>query len=202
MALKKLIFFDVETNGLKGTSVLSISAMKASYNTETDEMLKLGEYDRFYFRNDGEQINEKAIIVNGLTDEEIEIRRSKSDIKYARTFEEDIQSFYDFCDGADHFIAHNIRFDRDFIPFKLECQFDTMLENMNILKIPGKYNSYKWPTLNECAEFYNVEVDENELHQSIYDVLTMARIFFKMRKNTLAKSRIKEYVIENKGTRF
>ena len=77
----KLIFFDVETNGLKGSSVLSISAMKILYDPTTNEMFKMGEYDRFYYRNEGEEINYGAISVNGLNDEEIAIRRSKSDIK-------------------------------------------------------------------------------------------------------------------------
>ena len=75
---KKLIFFDVETNGLRGSSVLSMSAMKVSMNLETLEMLKVGEFNRFYYRNKGEEINEGAIRVNGLTDEEIGIRRSMS----------------------------------------------------------------------------------------------------------------------------
>ena len=82
--------------------------MKILYDPTTNEMFKTGEYDRFYYRNEGEEINYGAISVNGLNDEEIAIRRSKSDINYARTFKEDIQSFVDFCDGARHFIAHNI----------------------------------------------------------------------------------------------
>ena len=41
---KKLIFFDVETNGLRGSSVLSMSAMKVSINLETLEMLKAVSY--------------------------------------------------------------------------------------------------------------------------------------------------------------
>ena len=124
---KKLIFFDVETNGLRGSSVLSMSAMKVSINLETLEMLKVGEFNRFYYRNKGEEINEGAIRVNGLTDEEIGIRRSMSSEVYPKTFLEDLPSFVEFCQGCDHYIAHNIRFDRDFLPFKLKYQFDTCL---------------------------------------------------------------------------
>lgn len=199
----KLIFFDVETNGLKGSSVLSISAMKVEYNLEKDEMFKTGEFDRFYFRDLGEKINYGAISVNGLTDEEIEIRRSKSNVEYAKTFKEDIQSFVDFCDGATHFIAHNIRFDRSFIPFMLPVQFDTMIENISMVKIPNEtYGGYKWPKLNECAKFYNVPLEDSELHQSMYDVLIMARIFYKMTKNTFTKGRIIEFIKDNISTKF
>ena len=199
----KLIFFDVETNGLKGSSVLSISAMKILYDPTTNEMFKMGEYDRFYYRNEGEEINYGAISVNGLNDEEIAIRRSKSDINYARTFKEDIQSFVDFCDGARHFIAHNIKFDRSFIPFILPVQFDTMIENIDIVKIPSEnYLGYKWPKLNECARHYNVPLDYYELHQSIYYFIIIVRVFYKMTKNEITKKRILEFVCNDVDTKF
>lgn len=200
--MKKIIFFDVETNGLKGSSVLSISAMKIEYNEKTGEMIKLGEYDRFYYRRKGEDVNEKAISVNGLTDDELARRRSSSEISYPETFEEDVMAFYNFCDGAKHFVAHNIRFDRDFIPFKLEYQFDTMIENTDILKLEGRYGNYKWPTLNKCADFYQVKLDPDMLHQSIYDVIVMARVFYKMNKYPKTKSRIERFVLSNVSTSF
>lgn len=198
---KKLIFFDVETNGLRGSSVLSMSAMEVSINLETLEMLKVGEFNRFYYRNKGEEINEGAIRVNGLTDEEIGIRRSMSSEVYPKTFLEDLPSFVEFCQGCDHYIAHNIRFDRDFLPFKLKYQFDTMLENIDIVKIMG-LNGYKWPKLIECANYYKVPLEEEKLHNSMYDVETMAKVFFRMRKHSIAKSRIKRFIVDNISTRL
>ena len=53
---KNIIFFDVETNGKVGSAVLSISAIKVSYDFENDSWEKVSEYDRFYFRNEGESI--------------------------------------------------------------------------------------------------------------------------------------------------
>lgn len=194
----KLIFFDVETNGLKGSSVLSISAAKIIFDNESQEMFLEDSFDRFYFRNDGEEINEKAISVNGLTDEVIEQKRSLSDFEYKKTFLEDLEAFYNFCDGAEHFIAHNIKFDRDFIPFNLKYQFDTMLANIDILKIPGKYG-FKWPKLMECANYYNVPLEEDNLHASMYDVLIMARVFYKMLKKPSTKNMILDFIINNRS---
>lgn len=199
--LKKIIFFDVETNGLKGTSVLSMSAMKMSFDTETLEMYKLGEFNRFYFRDKEEPINEGAISVNGLTDEEIQRRRSQDEVKYPLTFKEDISSFIEFCEGCKHYVAHNIRFDRDFVPFKLEYQFDTMIENIDIVRIMGA-RGYKWPKLMECAGFYKVPLEENNLHNSLYDVEVMAKVFFRMRKNSIGKNRILRFVNNNISTAF
>jgi hypothetical protein len=54
---KNIIFFDVETNGKVGSAVLSISAIKVSYDFENDSWEKVSEYDRFYFRNEGESFS-------------------------------------------------------------------------------------------------------------------------------------------------
>lgn len=199
--IKKIIFFDVETNGLKGTSVLSMSAMKMSFNTENLEMYKLGEFNRFYYRDKGELLNEEAIKVNGLTDEEITRRRSESELIYPLTFKEDINSFIEFCDSCEHYVAHNIRFDRDFIPFKLNYQFDTMIENIDIVRIMS-LRGFKWPKLLECAKFYNVPLEEKKLHNSLYDVEIMAKVFYRMRKNSLSKNRILRFVDKNISTVF
>ena len=52
---RNIIFFDVETNGFQGSSVLSMSAIKVNYNSEKSEIekerwTKLEEFNRFYFR--------------------------------------------------------------------------------------------------------------------------------------------------------
>ena len=37
---RNIIFFDVETNGFQGSSVLSMSAIKVNYNSEKSEIEK------------------------------------------------------------------------------------------------------------------------------------------------------------------
>lgn len=130
-----IIFFDTETNGFKGSSVLSISAIKVNYDEKTDKFTKKEDFHRFYFRNPGEEINQEAIKINGLTDEVITEEREKIGNNYPMTFKEDMTNFYNFCQGVDHYVAHNIKFDRDFIDFPLKKQFDTMLENIEVLKL-------------------------------------------------------------------
>lgn len=195
---KNIVFFDVETNGLKGSSVLSISALKAFCDYENNVWEKIDDYNRFYFRNDGEEINLQAINVNGLSDDKISELRSGQD--YARTFLEDINSFYQFCKDTKHYVAHNIKFDRSFIPFILKNQYDTMIENVNILKIPVEKRNigeYKYPKLIECAKFYKVPVEETGLHSSMYDVQIMSRVFYVMSKYEKTKESIIKFLSNN-----
>lgn len=190
-----MIFFDTETNGFKGSSVLSISAIKVNYDKKTDKFTKKGDFHRFYFRNPGEEINQEAIKINGLTDEVITEERKKTGNNYPMTFKEDMTNFYIFCQGVDHYIAHNIKFDRDFIDFPLKNQFDTMLENIEVLKLPGKFEgSYKWPKLMECIEHYKIPYEENNLHGSYYDVLMTFRLFYKMSKKPETKEKIYDFM--------
>ena len=187
---KNIIFFDVETNGRIGSSVLSISAIKVNYNFDTEKRTKVSEYDRFYFRNEGEPIDFGAVSVHGLTDDVITEKRRGID--YPMTFKEDLDNFFIYCQDTNHFVAHNIKFDRSFIPFPLKNQFDTMIENIDIVKagINENYGTYKWPKLMECAKFYNIPTEESQLHESLYDVLITFRVFYKMTKNPFGKPRI------------
>ena len=187
---KNIIFFYFYSNGKIGSSVLSISAIKVNYNFDTDKWIKISEYDRFYFRNEGEPIDFGAINVHGLTDEMITEKRQGVD--YPATFKEDMDDFFLYCQDTSHFVAHNIRFDRSFISFPLKNQFDTMMENVDIVKagINENYGTYKWPKLVECAKFYNVPMEEEQLHESLYDVLITFRIFYKMTKNPFGKPKI------------
>ena len=192
-----IIFFDTETNGFQGSSVLSISAIKVNYDEKTNKFSKKGEFNRFYFRNEGEEVNEGAIKVNGLTDDIIAQERRKSSLNYPETFKEDMTNFYNFCGDTEHFVAHNIKFDRSFIDFPLKNQFDTMLSNIDIVKVEGSScGNYKWPKLMECADFYKIPFEESQLHGSYYDVLIMFRIFFKMMKNQTANSRIWDFLVK------
>lgn len=180
-----LIIFDTETNGLTiEDSVLSISAIKVFYDLENEKFLKdFEEYDRYYYLKDGEEENEGAISVNGLNKEEISKRRGEN-CHYPKCFCDDIKSFEKFCDGARHFIGHNIKFDLKYIEnyIKVENTFDTMYTNKYILKLPSSYG-FKNPRLSETADYYKIDVSQYSFHSSLDDVKVTAKIFRLMCKN-------------------
>lgn len=189
--MREIIIFDLETNGIKDCSVLSISAIKLEVDIENLNVREIGKFDRYYYRNPGEKINFGAIKVNGLTDENISILRK--DRNYSKYFEEDYD-FEDFCDGVKHFVAHNISFDSQFLKIPYMRKFCTMNENVENLKIEGKYGKYKWPKLNETAKYYGIEVDELSTHRSDYDTYLCKEIFVKMLKDNNYNSKILEFL--------
>ena len=189
--MRKIIIFDLETNGIKDCSVLSISAIKLEVDIENLNVREIGKFDRYYYRNPGEKINFGAIRVNGLTDENISILRK--DKNYSKYFQEDYD-FEDFCDGVKHFVAHNISFDSQFLKIPYMRKFCTMNENVENLKIEGKYGKYKWPKLNETAKYYGIEVDELSTHRSDYDTYLCKEIFVKMLKDNNYNRKILEFL--------
>ena len=189
--MREIIIFDLETNGIKDCSVLSISAIKLEVDIENLNVREIGKFDRYYYRNPGEKINFGAIRVNGLTDENISILRK--DRNYSKYFDEDYD-FEDFCDGVKHFVAHNISFDSQFLKIPYMRKFCTMNENVENLKIEGKYGKYKWPKLNETAKYYGIEIDELSTHRSDYDTYLCKEIFVKMLKDNNYNSKILEFL--------
>lgn len=189
--MREIIIFDLETNGIKDCSVLSISAIKLEVDIENLNVREIERFDRYYYRNPGEKINFGAIRVNGLTDENISILRK--DRNYSKYFDEDYD-FEDFCDGVKHFVAHNISFDSQFLKIPYMRKFCTMNENVENLKIEGKYGKYKWPKLNETAKYYGIEVDELSTHRSDYDTYLCKEIFVKMLKDNNYNRKILEFL--------
>ena len=82
---KKIVFFDLETNGLQDSSVLSVSAFKYSIDTETLKLKFLDKFTRYYYPT--EEYNARAIAVNGLSEDVVEELRGEAD--YPEFFCED-----------------------------------------------------------------------------------------------------------------
>ena len=189
---REVIIFDTETNGFDNCSVLSISAIKLKIDLENKGIEEIDKFDRYYFRKLGEELNEDAVRINELTDEEIKKRRSKKN--YSRYFLED-KDFVDFCKGINHFVAHNIMFDGKFMPFELKHQFCTKEANTEICKIPGGFKGkYKWPRLAEAAEFYGIKMDEEKWHGSEYDTEICKEIFVAMLRREETEKIVKEFL--------
>ena len=54
--MRKIIIFDLETNGIRNCSVLSISAIKLEIDEKDLSVKEIGKFDRYYYRNPGEKI--------------------------------------------------------------------------------------------------------------------------------------------------
>lgn len=171
--LTGFIVFDTETNGLFNCSVLSISAIKyerlgAHGFTETER------FNRFYFPR--EDFNEYAIDVNGLNRKNI--IKNRKNVDYPQFFCDDINSFEYFCKDIKLFVAHNIQFDVQFVPFLHDRElFCTMLNTREEVNIFDKKGFVKNPKLSETAKHYNIPVQPDFLHSSMYDTEICARIF-------------------------
>jgi DNA polymerase-3 subunit epsilon len=189
--VRSLVFFDVETNGLSGSSsVLSIAALKAVFDgtgiSATGEI-----FSRFYYRKPGENENREALNINGLTD--AVIRKNRGGARYAEHFHLD-GDFAAFCGGVHHYVGHNIAFDRKFIPFSLKHCFCTMKENTSIIRLKRHSGGFKYPRLGEAAEYYGLAPESGRLHGSDYDTHLTYEIFRKMLYDPRTRRRVCEFL--------
>lgn len=83
--------------------------------------------------------------------------------------------------------AYNLQFDLTWLRdrgVKLgKVLLDPMIESTNILQLPSKnpnYSSFKWPTVEECWQWYFPDVEYVELHRAYDDCFHEAQIFHKM----------------------
>lgn len=91
-------------------------------------------------------------------------------------------------------IAHNILFDMNVLKaellrynlsFKKELiQLCTMQTSTDYCKLPGKFGTYKWPSLEELHMFLFKE-NFKGAHDAMMDVFIMAKCFFELEKRGL-----------------
>jgi len=177
----KIVFFDTETNGLsKKNSVLSISAIKCDFINDNGIITEKSyeEYNRFYYRQSGEEEGKEAININGLTCDVIKTLRAEA--TYPLYFRDDMDSFKLFCKGSQRFAGHNISYDRQYISFRLGRTFCTMKSNLEIMQLKRKNGALKFPSLTEAASFYSIQTKKEKLHESMYDTWLVYMIFKKM----------------------
>lgn len=178
----EFIVFDIESNGLVGSSVLSISALKIK--VLTDKLEIIDSYNRYYYKKAEENINYRALQVNGLTEPMIQKYRANSN--YPLYFHQDIDSLQAFIGTCQHFVAHNISFDQSFLPFSLKHTYCTMQNNYAIVKSYNRYGKYKNPRLNECLQHYGIKYDEASLHSSREDTYFTFLLLEQMWKNKIS----------------
>lgn len=153
--MKKVLFFDVETNGLNPRwSVLSICMLSADLSM-VDGKIHISGLDfmtRYYLPE--EDFNPEAVRVNGL--DRSEIMKKRGDSEYPLFYREDSEIYY-FGLGHDLYVAHNIDFDAQFVPFAVLPYFCTMRASTDLCKLPFPWGSeYKWPRLQEAMDVLKI----------------------------------------------
>ena len=179
--LKNNVAFATETSGLcAGENVI----LSLSWQVLNADLEKVAEESRFFdWPKDKSRIQEKAIEVNGLTEERL-AELGTCDKREA------LQEFTEAIDGADLLVAHNGSFDLGFIQAEAseanvainlnKPMFDTMLRMTDYCQIPGYYGEWKWPRLAELADCLGIYTDDIDWHQSASDVEVTARCFRKI----------------------
>ena len=205
---------DLETNGFKGTSVVSASSIIFDENG-----MILNFFNRYYYPT--EKPDYGAIRVHGLDPSRINwLRKGYS---YPQYFSDDWNSLRLFWEHhhVEAITVHNLGFDTSFIPdaAKKERKWCcSMLGLTDFCKIQGKNGQYKWPkleeakkiTMNTLSAYENVLSTERAIsshicHNSLSDCLDLYSIFMRIWKNRpdLAKfAFIREKFIQAKWERY
>ena len=97
-------------------------------------------------------------------------------------------------------IAHNIDFDLmvilnewsrlGIVRPKEPTTFCTMTASTNVLKLPGKYNNYKWPKLSEAYAYFTGKQLENE-HDALVDINATKTVYDGLTKLGLTPTKLK-----------
>lgn len=152
---------DFETNGLFGSSVLSISLRKDN-----------GEcVSRYYYPV--EAYNERAISVNGLTEEVIKEKRGNA--TYPLYFYQDTEITNLFND-VKTLVAHNVEFDYSFLPLsvkEIDLQIFCTMKSQT-------HKFHKNMSLKDTAIYFGIEFNEELAHGSDYDTLICQEIYNKI----------------------
>jgi DNA polymerase-3 subunit epsilon len=96
--------------------------------------------------------------------------------------------FNQLCLQADLIVAHNMSFDRSVMLTALHRLGDkpdrmqgrrlvcTKESSTDVLKLPGRYGSYKWPTLAEAYQYYSGQALEGA-HDALVDTEACLTVF-------------------------
>jgi DNA polymerase-3 subunit epsilon len=99
-----------------------------------------------------------------------------------------VSLFNQLCLQADLIVAHNMAFDRSIMQtalFRLGGKPDrmeglrricTMLESTEILKLPGRFDSYKWPSLAEAYKHFT-QCELEGAHDALVDSEACLAVF-------------------------
>jgi DNA polymerase III subunit epsilon len=167
--MSREIVFDTETTGLKpfkGDRITEIGCV------EVIDLLPTGNTFRRYV-NPERDVPEEVVRITGLTTEFLSDKP---------LFAEIVEDFLNFI-GDSKLVAHNARFDRDFVnveltrlkrePFEEKRFIDTLLIARK--KFPGAYNS-----LDALCKRFSVSLSGRSLHGALLDAKLLAEVYLEL----------------------
>jgi len=189
MDIKKL-FIDTETSGFKPGQIAQLT-----YTITVNDKVEVAK--NFFLSCDF--IDAGAEKVHGFSVEKLKT------LSGGQTFKDIVAEVVDdLKDGI--FIAHNAKFDINFLKteieragyaFEIADKFCTMKYFENIIKLKGKYGKYKWPKLEETMSFLGIDSknkgfnkglqrlygDESiSFHDARFDVCGLVMVYYKAMK--------------------
>lgn len=186
----KKLFIDTETSGFKPGSIAQLT-----YVITEDDKVEVAK--NFFLSCD--YIDPDAEKVHGFSVEKLKI------LSGGKTFKDIAGEVADdLKDGI--FIAHNVKFDINFVKteveragyaFEIGGKFCTMRRFTDVLKLKGKYGKHKWPKLEETMQFLGIDSKSkgfneglqrlygNEsisFHDARFDVCGLIMVYYKALK--------------------
>ena len=182
-----ILFFDTETTGFVEFKLPSSHPdqphlVQIAAILDDDEGNTIETLDSIILPEGFTEIPKAATAVHKIT-----IARA---LEEGKPLKECMRAFHRLIHVATLLVAHNINFDRKVVkasyfrvdagghfPEKLE-KYCTMLKSTKICKIPGRFNNYKWPTLDEA---YRILVDKNgfeDAHNALVDTQACRKIYY------------------------
>tara|TARA_A100001015_G_scaffold296196_1_gene376164 strand:+ start:634 stop:1236 length:603 start_codon:yes stop_codon:yes gene_type:complete len=183
-----VVFFDFETDGLPGRGGCLGYPVQMTFqvvNYETRKIVKT--YNKFI---------KGARYISNWVKEHTKVK-SLGVLEYGESFEDAMNEMMKYSGLGYLWCAHNLEFDinvilnhaKHFVDIKkVRNQYTlcTCLSTTEFCKLPktGKAaiyypKGYKWPKLSELSSILGIHFDENEAHDSLYDVEKLRDCFFK-----------------------
>lgn len=194
------LFFDVETSGLIPKKVHP-SDFKEYNNSRMVSIAWVLRDEKFvysqnYFIVNNGEFGDKigSEFIHGINKDMVE--------KFGKPLDTVLDMFVKDMYAADKLVAHNLEFDSKVVSSELfrlgrngdgqdlllKDSYCTMLESTDILRIPSRFKSYKWPKLIEL-HIYLFDNGFNGQHCALEDVNALVRCYYRLQERGQKKLR-------------